>query len=146
MTASAGLVATGVMTAAMAGFRRALPKHQRYPLPPRLITTKLLHHMGLGRKVNERQQALLALANHFAYGAAAGALYAPLTRINVSPLLGGALFGLTVWTVSYLGWLPAAGILTSAKDHPPERNALMIGAHIVWGSTLALTAQAANRD
>ncbi len=44
---------------------------------------------------------------------------------------------MVVWGVSYLGLLPGLGILSSAKDHPARRSALMIAAHLVWGWVLA---------
>ena len=46
-------------------------------------------------------------------------------------------YGLGVWAMSYLGWIPAARILTPAHRHPLRRNLLMIAAHIVWGLTLS---------
>ncbi len=54
------------------------------------------------------------------------------------PALAGAGFGLAVWAGSYLGWLPAAGILRPATEHPPRRVALMIAAHLVWGASAGL--------
>ena len=56
--------------------------------------------------------------------------------------MGGAwqkkltLYGLAVWAGSYLGLLPALGIMSPATDHPLRRTALMIAAHLVWGSAL----------
>lgn len=41
-----------------------------------------------------------------------------------------------VWTVSYLGWVPALGLLTPAGRHPSRRNARMIAAHLVWGTVI----------
>ena len=46
-------------------------------------------------------------------------------------------YGLGVWAMSYLGWIPAVRILTPAHRHPLRRNLLMIAAHIVWGLTLS---------
>jgi hypothetical protein len=34
--------------------------------------------------------------------------------------------------------MPGLGVLKPAQRHPAERNLLMIGAHLVWGGTLAL--------
>jgi len=48
-----------------------------------------------------------------------------------------------VWGGSYLGLLPSLGILRPATDHPAQRNALMIAAHLVWGATLGGALQAA---
>jgi putative membrane protein len=47
------------------------------------------------------------------------------------------LFGGLVWIVSYLGWLPMTGFLSSALRHPAERNELMITAHLIWGAVIA---------
>lgn len=70
---------------------------------------------------------------HFAYGGAAGALFAVIPK-GVPAVLYGPL----VWVVSYLGWVPLTGRLKPATRHPAERNLLMICAHIVWGSALGL--------
>jgi hypothetical protein len=53
-------------------------------------------------------------------------------------LMRGIFFGLVVWAGSYLGWVPAAGILPPATEAPARRNALMIGSHFLWGILIAL--------
>jgi hypothetical protein len=134
--ALAGLAATAPMTLAMEAMHRYLPAVERYPLPPRLITEKIIEKTGGGGRLFEEEHRRLSLAAHFAYGAAAGAVYAPLAaRMGFSPMAGGALYGLTVWAGSYLGLLPAIGILRPATQHPARRTALMIAAHVVWGAT-----------
>jgi uncharacterized membrane protein YagU involved in acid resistance len=50
-----------------------------------------------------------------------------------------ALYGVLVWGVSYLGWIPGARILKPATQHRARRNVLMIACHLVWGATLATT-------
>jgi uncharacterized membrane protein YagU involved in acid resistance len=118
---------------------RALPQHERYPLPPREITEKLIAEAGLSEQLDEEEYVGLSLLSHFSYGAAAGAVYSALAqKYTPSPLPGGIAFGLGLWTVSYLGWVPAAGILRPATKHPPRRNALMLTAHVIWGSVLGL--------
>jgi uncharacterized membrane protein YagU involved in acid resistance len=137
--ALAGLGATIPMTLAMELMHRSLPQHERYPLPPREITEKLTDEAGLSERLNEADHVKLSLLSHFSYGAAAGAVYAQIAqKYNPSPLSGGITFGIGLWTVSYLGWLPAAGILRPATKHPARRNALMLTAHVVWGSVLGL--------
>ena len=37
----AGLTATAPMTAAMIAMHKALPAHERYPLPPRKVTMRV---------------------------------------------------------------------------------------------------------
>lgn len=145
-TAGAGFVATALMSVAMLGMKRRLPWYQRYPLPPRLITSRALQKLGVGLRARRKYGPALTVANHFAFGTTTGALYTPLTMLNVNPLVAGSLFGLAVWSASYLGWLPKAYILPSARFTPKKRSALMIAAHLVWGVSLATLANAASEN
>jgi uncharacterized membrane protein YagU involved in acid resistance len=130
-----GLIATAPMTLTMAALFRLLPARQQYRLPPRQITMQVVGAPMVRENLNEPTRSNLTLVAHFAYGAACGATYAPLARWLRPPgAAGGISHGVAVWTVSYLGWLPALGILPPATRHPAERNALMIAAHIVWGA------------
>jgi uncharacterized membrane protein YagU involved in acid resistance len=134
--ALAGITATVAMTATMRALHRRLPPPERYPLPPREIVQRVVDEPSdLALTEQARQDATLAA--HFGYGAATGALYA-LARPS-ERALPGALYGVLVWAVSYLGWIPSLGILRQAGRHPLRRNALMIAAHLVWGATLAAT-------
>jgi uncharacterized membrane protein YagU involved in acid resistance len=144
----AGFVATAHMTAAMLLMHRRLPRRERYPLPPAEITSKIAREAGVHKHIDETRRHLSAtVLSHFGYGAAAGTLYAPLSRqLPGPPLLKGVAFGLVVWTGSYLGLLPALGILRPATEHPARRNALMIAAHVVWGSVLGLLTDALDSE
>ncbi|HXV98829.1 MAG TPA: DUF6789 family protein [Anaerolineae bacterium] len=133
--ALAGFVATVPMSAAMLTMHRLLPEHEQYPLPPHEITAELAEKADMEEHLDEPEHKLATTLSHFAYGAASGALYASIAhRLPLAPAVGGALFGLALWTGSYLGWLPAVEILRPATEHPARRNALMIVAHIVWGT------------
>jgi uncharacterized membrane protein YagU involved in acid resistance len=144
--ALAGGLATAPMTLFMTTMHRTLPRGERYPLPPKRITMKVAGEVGLKEHLGKRERNALTMLAHFDYGAAMGAVYSPLAdRLPGSPLAKGISFGLLVWTVSYLGLLPAAGILKPATEHPPRRNALMIGAHVVWGAGLGLIHEALSR-
>jgi uncharacterized membrane protein YagU involved in acid resistance len=61
-------------------------------------------------------------------------------------LAAGAAAGVTIWAGSYLGWIPAVGLLTPATEHPARRNGMMIAAHLVWGAALALTLKELQAD
>jgi uncharacterized membrane protein YagU involved in acid resistance len=140
------LVATVPMTVAMELMHRRLPRRQRYPLPPRIITQRTTRAAGVEQELDEQEQVGLTLAAHFGYGAAAGALYPPLAdRVPGPAVAKGVGYGLLVWTGSYLGLLPALGILTPATEHPARRNLLMIAAHVVWGAALGGTAELLGR-
>jgi uncharacterized membrane protein YagU involved in acid resistance len=135
--ALAGLAATVPMTGVMEVLHRRLPPQERYPLPPREISDKVMEEAGIDNHLDEQERKNLALLSHFAYGATVGALYGPLSRVSpLPPVLSGVAYGLCVWAGSYLGLLPALGILRPATEHPPRRTALMIAAHVVWGSVL----------
>ena len=135
----AGLVATAPMSAVMLGLRRLLPRVEQYALPPRQITVAATRKAGVEEHFDEPVSSLMTVLAHFGYGAAAGALYAPLSRrAPLPPVAAGIAYGLVVWTTSYLGLLPALGLISPAINHPARRNALMIVAHVVWGAALAL--------
>jgi putative membrane protein len=114
-----------------------LPKREKYPLPPRLITEEITEQAAIEDQMSENQLVGLTIFSHFGYGAAFGAAYALFEgQMPMHSSLKGTLAGLALWAGSYLGWLPALGILRSATRHPWRRNLLMIVAHIVWGLTL----------
>ena len=136
----AGLAATAPMSLAMKLMHEQLPHEERYPLPPRQVTEGLAEKVGVREDLGEEERKAATWVSHFAYGTACGALYGALSgeRPDEHPVLAGVGFGLAVWAGSYLGWLPAAGIIAPATEHPARRNALMIAAHVVWGATTGL--------
>jgi uncharacterized membrane protein YagU involved in acid resistance len=126
--AIAGFVATMAMTTAMRRLHKKLPAKERYPLPPREITERVLAPPA-------KAAPDLTLIAHFAYGAGCGALLAAANpRIG---RLGGALAGGGIWLASYMGWIPAFGVLKPATRHPPRRDLVMLGAHFAWGWSAA---------
>jgi uncharacterized membrane protein YagU involved in acid resistance len=133
----AGFVATMAMTSAMRHLHKRLPGKERYPLPPREIVDEVL----------EPPPAVapdITLVAHFVYGAACGALIAAADpRID---RVTGSIAGGGIWLASYMGWLPAFGILKPATRHPLRRDAVMLGAHLVWGWTAAEAMRELGRD
>lgn len=121
----AGICATMAMTMAMRFLHGMLPADERYPLPPRELVSAFR-----GRRPDRPTAA--TLLSHFAFGALAGALFAALPR-----RVPGLLYGPLVWAASYLGWIPAAGLLKPATEHPARRNLLMLAVHLVWGASLS---------
>lgn len=133
----AGLIATAPMTAVMAALHTRLPAQQRHPLPPEHIVGSMRAKLGLGPR-GDAYRAQVGLA-HFGYGAGMGSVYFTLVAPWTAKLpMRGALFGVLVWAVSYFGLIPGMGLLPSAEHDSRQRNALMIAAHIVWGTTLQL--------
>lgn len=138
--ALAGLAATVPMTIAMELMHRLLPARQRYPLPPERITVKVADETSQEELVDQESERTLATAaGHFGYGAAGGSAYAfTFHKLPLPLLVKGPVYGLALWALSYLGWLPALGILTPATEHPPRRVTLMIVAHLIYGAGTAL--------
>ena len=133
--AIAGIAGTMAMTMAMRRLHERLPEEESYPLTPREIVDSSAAKAEVELSGEPAKDATVAA--HFAYGAACGALLATL-----NPKMGarsGAAAGVGVWLASYMGWIPAAGILKPATEHPPRRNALMIGVHLVWGAATAIS-------
>ena len=135
--ALAGFIATAPMSISMIVGWRLLPNREKYHLPPRLITEEITERVGIEDRIPEEGLIGLTIFSHFAYGAVFGITYALFDhRIPIHSSLKGALAGVVLWMGSYLGWLPALGILTPATRHPWRRNLLMIVAHVIWGVTL----------
>ena len=143
--AVAGFAATVPMSLSMLVGWTLLPRHEKYHLPPREILNAITDRVGIADQMSENQLVAATIASHFAYGALFGSVYASLRRrLPIDSRLMGALFGLAVWVGSYLGWLPALGILRPATQHPWRRNLIMILAHFVWGATLDEALQTLN--
>jgi uncharacterized membrane protein YagU involved in acid resistance len=133
----AGFVATMAMTSAMRHLSARLPRRERYPLPPREIVDAALDPPAAAAPD-------ITLLAHFAYGAGCGALIAA-----AHPRIGrvaGSIAGGGIWLASYMGWIPAFGVLKPATRHPARRNAVMLGAHLVWGWTAAEAMRELARD
>jgi putative membrane protein len=132
----AGALATAPMTGWMEAAHRLLPD-AREPLPPDQITRRAEQVATVDDDLEPEEHRAATLLMHFGYGAACGALYALAPAKLRSMPFSGPLFGLAVWGGSYLGLLPATGLMRSATRQPPTRNALMIVAHLVWGGSMA---------
>lgn len=131
--AIAGFVGTMAMTSAMRKLHKRLPDKERYPLTPREIVDSTAEAAGV--ELSGEAAKDTTTAAHFLYGAGSGALLGAL-QTPVSPV-AGAMAGAAVWVGSYMGWIPAGGILKPATGHPARRNGAMIAAHLVWGWSTA---------
>jgi len=137
--ALAGLVATVPMTVVMVLLQRLLPRHLRYPLPPEQVTLRVIADKGAISHLGDPERTIATGILHFGIGALGGAGYSVAAKLIPAPSVPrGIGFGLLVWLTGYMGWLPALGILQPATKHPAQRNALMITAHVVWGSVVGL--------
>jgi uncharacterized membrane protein YagU involved in acid resistance len=136
----AGVTATVPMTLFMTRAFRQLPREEQYPLPPRIITMKVLRRVGTPvQEISEPARTQLTLLSHFGYGALCGVIYSmSFQKFPLGPVPRGILFGSLVWAGSYQGFLPALGILRPVTEQPLRRTVLMLGAHFIWGLALGI--------
>lgn len=129
-----GVAGTLAMSVLMLGARRAGLVEQ---LPPERITEATLDAAGLPR--SGRAQDALAILLHFGFGIPVGVLFGLLRRVLRLPLpltLQGAAYGALVWFVSYMGWVPALGLMPPATRDHPRRTVVMVAAHLLYGVVL----------
>lgn len=142
----AGAIAGGVATLAMSplmaprltrAVARTVP--DTAPLeefPPRRVVQAVEQRVSDGEPLPEQAEDIATWTSHIGFGMAMGALYGlarPASR--GSSAATGALFGLTVWAVSYLGWLPAIGVTTGTASGRPDTLPFPFVAHVVYGLT-----------
>ena len=139
--AVAGTVATGLMSGLMLGASRLGITGE---LPPEKIASKLLNRAHINRR--KGQQDATASLLHVAFGAGAGAAFGVVApRVPVPSLPLGMAYGLGIWGVSYMGWIPGLGIMPPADRDRPGRQAVMFAAHLIYGAALgALARRVAN--
>jgi hypothetical protein len=138
---AAGFVATAAMSSLMLAARRVGLMGK---LPPEKITDKALKAVGL--RTSKRTAKGLSMTAHFAYGMTSGALFAGVIRGKVlrnHPVVEALAFTALVYVASYVGWIPALGIMPPPQRDRPGRPASMWLAHLVYGTVLGtLTARA----
>jgi hypothetical protein len=140
----AGAVATVPMTFTMAALHKLLTP----PEPP--APQEIVHNfskVAYFRRVVPLSWNREVLFYHFGYGALTGALYTvnlipnflkghPNPYID-EPEIYGMEYGFWIWFLSYFGWIPATGLLSSPIHHSKRRTFLMIVSHLVWGGFTA---------
>ena len=146
--AAGGFVATVPMTVVMEALRAALPAERHRRMPPREIVDrtidKTIEHTGEGDQLDRKDRVLLTTLAHFAFGAAAGALYGSVVDSHRSSILRGAAYGLGVWAIAYGVGLPSLGLHPAAAHDTRDRNEVLAASHLVWGAVLGKLTQTKN--
>jgi hypothetical protein len=136
-----GAIATAVMSAVMIVARRAGLMSE---LPPHEIASRSVDRTTARDEAGPDERRGLGWITHFGFGAGAGALYALLRNIVRTPgpaWFHGAGYAVGVWFVSYMGWLPALGLMPRADRDERERQPAMVAAHLVFGAVLGMLVQ-----
>lgn len=132
-----GAVATAAMSVPMvlAGRQGKVGRQ-----PPEAIVRRVGDLVG--EEPHGRLAGVLGGAAHLAFGAGIGAVQALLPDRGAGPARGLAL-SLSVYAASYQGWVPVLGALPPASRDREDRQAVMAGAHVVFGLVIgALDARA----
>lgn len=136
--AAAGLVATVAMTPVQLVGMRLIPRSLRDRWMPHHVFRGISRKLGVARHLDDKQEDALTVLAHFGYGALFGVLYALWRRRNGASLLSGVTFGLTLWAVSYGGYLPLSGLTPPAERHDAFSMTRLAVAHAVYGAALGL--------
>jgi len=138
-----GAAATVAMSAVMLAARGMGLVGQ---LPPHRIAQEALG--GPGHR-DTRVEVAVATTLHLLFGIASGMIYTLLSRrwsLGLPAVARGCLFGTALWAISYKGWVPALGILPPPERDRPDRTAVMVVAHWVYGGVLAALTRDAPRN
>ena len=142
--ALAGLVATAPLTLVqLLGLRLFPGKNPDGIEPggpdewtPQHVTHKVMEAVHLEEETRAVRTPLAVVA-HYGYGASAGALYGAWRGDREGHFSNGVAFGVGVWTLSYLGWVPFAGVLPLPQEDPNRAARLLLG-HVVFGTVLSV--------
>lgn len=152
MNETARTLLDGALTGAKAGMAASVPMGATMQLgrlvseiPDRGVFSTVTHALDsrIGVDVDKDTHERLAWAGHVGYGAGFGALFGVATAAlpqrarSTAVTTGlGALFGVAVWALSATGWLPKARVLPAARQSKKAFNAINLGSHVVWGTTM----------
>jgi hypothetical protein len=112
-------------------------------IPPRKIGRRVEEAVGIKRHLSRPAFEASWVAEHFAYGAAAGVGYELLrSKIRMpEPVPAGPAYGAALWAVSYVGLMPMAGLYPPPTEDRPERLGMIFVHHLVYGTALATACQ-----
>lgn len=144
----AGLVGTVAMTSVMKGRASRWFAPDRLPreFVPKQIVERVEEAVAPGA-LTEAEEMRLTMPAHYGYGGTMGAVYGPVRhRLAGLPApVVGALFGLGVWALGYVGWLPAIGVREGTAAGSRRRMVAPLVAHLVYGAATALVYEALDR-
>jgi len=149
---AAGMIGTGVMTAWQEISMKLVSSDQdagngaaaESPSPqpedpweqasaPAKVARRVLEGV-FNQKVAPERIGLLTNAMHWGYGTGWGAVYGLIQRTRPAPaLLRGALFGTTVWAMSYVTLVPM-GLYQPPWTYSSKELAMDISYHLAYGA------------
>lgn len=112
---------------------------QRNEAPTQTVARRTVEHLARRAPLDDKERAGELV--HYAFGALWGGIYGLVagTFPRARTALGGAVFGTVVWAVSDNLILPAFRLSAWPRAYPLRVHAYAVGAHLVYGTTLAAT-------
>jgi hypothetical protein len=130
-----GAVSGAVATAAMTGVRMAADRAGLHePRPAHSEVVRRLRAVT-GRKPWGHQAERTATVAHYAFGAAAGAVYAVVAPRRARPA-GGVAYSVAIWAVSYVKVLPWLRLMPRPGRDDMRRQVVLAVDHVVYGLVL----------
>jgi putative membrane protein len=138
-----GLVASFAMNQFQAVLAKVKPQpEQSQPADDEPATVKVadaVAHQVLDRDLSKDEKDPAGNAVHYAFGAAAGALYGALAEASKAPGLGfGTLFGSVLWFLADEIAVPGLRLSKAPTSYPPSVHASAWASHMVYGITTDL--------
>lgn len=137
-----GSIAGAVATTTMTGFMRLSQQTGFYQkeLPPTKVTQAATKTLGVEQFVSPAGETLLTGLAHWAFGMIGGAVFGVAGKTShwIPTRFGGLVFGLLVWAVSYMGWIPALRILPMPWNERGKHGSMPFIAHVIYGATLGI--------
>ncbi|MBA2518051.1 MAG: DUF1440 domain-containing protein [Chloroflexia bacterium] len=114
--------------------------------PPEQIAKNAAAEAGLEEVTDDPEFGPIWLGLHVVFGAGSGLGFG-LVRpfLPRSPVAGGAVYGLIVWAVNYVGLMPVLGLFPSPRQAGIRRTVVMIVAHIVYGTVMGVVFSATRK-
>ena len=115
--------------------------------PPVEISANVARRVPLLPQRGQRGFWAVWIGGHLAYGGLCGIAYVAIRRyLPASQVLAGFEFGQAVWATGYVGVIPALGLYPGPENDTRSRLLVMVGAHAVFGVTVALVNQTLERQ
>lgn len=140
-----GLIASYAMNQFQAALAKTAPQAQpagqqaASPEPLAVKVANAVSHKILDRDLSSSEKDVAGEAVHYAFGAAAGAIYGVVAEAAKAPRFGfGALFGSVLWFLGDEVAAPQLGLSKPASAYPASVHASAWASHLVYGITTDL--------
>jgi len=139
-----GLVASFAMNQFQAVLAKTIPHRQNGSQhagdePATVKIADAVSRRVFDHELAPKEKASAGNAVHYAFGAAAGALYGVLAEAKAASRFGfGTLFGSALWFLADEVAVPRLGLSGPASDYPASTHASSWASHLVYGVTTDL--------